>query len=106
VFWAGEAFLLTATVTDTGTSATKAVSVSAEATPALKKMLKPTEPASVLWKELLREADTDVKFIDIPDGSYAFVFTVQYSNGIQKTDVVPIEIRGIVDQYVKVHRVQ
>ncbi|MFC4304586.1 hypothetical protein ACFO1S_14245 [Cohnella boryungensis] len=106
VFWAGEAFLLSATVTDTGTSATKAVSVSAEATPALKKMLKPTEPSSILWKELLREADTDVKFTDIPDGPYAFVFTVQYSNGIQKTDVVPIEVRGIVDQYVKVHRVQ
>ncbi len=106
VFWAGEAFVLSATVTDTGSSATKAVSVMAQATPDLAKGLTESPPGSVRWTALLREADTSIRFVDIPDGSYSFVFTVVYSNGVVKTSVVPIEIRGIVDQYVQVHRVQ
>ncbi|PRX60961.1 hypothetical protein B0G52_12778 [Cohnella sp. SGD-V74] len=106
VFWAGEAFVLSATVTDTGSSATKAVSVTAQATPELLKSLTESPPGSAAWAGLLRQADTSIRFVDIPDGSYSFVFTATYSNGVVKTSVVPIEIRGIVDQFVQVHRVQ
>ncbi|WP_378051350.1 hypothetical protein [Cohnella cellulosilytica] len=106
VFWAGEAFVLSAVVTDTGSSATKAASVTAQATPDLVKSLTESPPGSASWTGLLRKADTSIRFEDIPDGTYSFVFTVVYSNGVVKTSAVPIEIRGIVDQYVKVHRIQ
>ena len=106
VFWAGEAFVLTADATDTGTSETKAIAVSAEATPRLRKTLAPVGSDSARWSGLLREADTDLRFVELPDGEYVFVFTAVYSNGVSKTSAVPIEIRGTVDQYVQVHRVQ
>ncbi|XID95703.1 hypothetical protein ACF3MZ_14785 [Paenibacillaceae bacterium WGS1546] len=106
VFWAGEAFVLSAAVTDTGSSGTKAIAVEAAATAELKKALAEEAPGSLRWTGLLREADTSLKFVELPDGPYTFVFTVRYSNGVVKTSAVPIEIRGIVDQYVQVHRVR
>jgi len=106
VFWAGEAFVLTANVTDTGQSETKAVSVIAQATPELAKGLTESPPGSSVWTGFLREADTSIQFEELPDGTYTFTFTVTYSNGVKKTSVVPIEIRGIVDQFVNVHRLQ
>jgi len=106
VFWAGEAFVLTAQTTDTGDSATKAVAVRAEATPELGKSLTPAGPEAIAWTALLREADIRIRFVDLPGGDYAFVFAVDYSNGVRKTATVPIVIRGMVDQYVQIHRLQ
>ncbi len=105
-FWAGEAFELEATVTDTGSSGTKPVSVNVAATSALKKSLTEAVPGSTLWKGLLREGDTDISFEELPEGSYSFVYTVVYSNGITRTSVVTIQIKGTVDEYVQVHRIQ
>ncbi|XID92393.1 PKD domain-containing protein [Paenibacillaceae bacterium WGS1546] len=106
VFWAGEAFVLTAIATDTGTSGTKAVSVVAEATAELRKPLAMDTPDAVRWTGLLRQADTNIQFVELPEGFYTFVFTVLYSNGVRKTSSFPIEIRGTVDQYVQVHRLR
>ncbi|QJD84070.1 PKD domain-containing protein [Cohnella herbarum] len=106
VFWAGEAFVLEAIVTDTGASGTRAIAVKAAATAELKKSLKPASPISTLWNEILRERDTVLIFEELPNGPYEFEFTVNYSNGVMKSTVVPIEIRNRVDEYVQVHRVQ
>ncbi|TVX98704.1 PKD domain-containing protein [Cohnella terricola] len=106
VFWAGEAFVLSAETTDTGSSETKAVAVEAAATAELKKTLTAQPPGTISWRGLLREADTNIVFVELPDGMYTFVFTVTYSNGVRKTSSVPIEIRGKVDQYMQVHRIQ
>lgn len=107
-FWAGEAFVLEATVTDTGSSATKPVSVEASATsvPALSKSLLAVDVTAILWRALLREGDTSLSFEELPEGVYSFVFTVTYSNGVVKTSTVPIRIQDTVDHYVQVHRIQ
>nr|WP_255807654.1 PKD domain-containing protein [Cohnella mopanensis] len=106
VFWAGEAFVLEATVTDTGTSETHALSVHAMASIELQKSLMETAPRSELWTAMLLQGDTNISFEDLPNGPYVFVFTVNYSNGVTKTSAVPIEIRNTVDEYVQVHRIQ
>jgi hypothetical protein len=105
-FWAGEAFVLEATVTDTGVSLTKPISVRAAATPQLQKNLTATPSQLTLWKGLLREGDTDISFVQLSEGPYAFVFTVTYSNGVTKTVTVTIHIVDTVDDYVQVHRIQ
>ncbi|MFC5405505.1 Athe_2463 domain-containing protein [Cohnella soli] len=105
-FWAGEAFALEASVTDTASSGTKPTSVVAAASPELRKALGITGETSMLWRGLLKEADTNLVFKKLPRGPYSFVFQATYSNGVVKTSVVPIEIRGTVDEYASVHRVQ
>ncbi|WP_373229482.1 PKD domain-containing protein [Cohnella sp.] len=107
-FWAGEAFVLEAVVTDTGASVTKPMSVMAAASsvPALSKSLAAVNEAAAMWTALLREGDTSLSFEDLPQGVYSFVFTVTYSNGITKTSSVPIRIQNTVDNYVRVHRIQ
>ncbi|BBI35013.1 PKD domain-containing protein [Cohnella abietis] len=106
VFWAGEAFVLEATVTDTGNSTTKALSVKAIATTKLQKSLTEASPGSLLWNGILREADTGIIFKDLPEGSYSYIFTVNYSNGATKTFTVIIQIKDTVDHYIQVHRIQ
>nr|WP_147423833.1 hypothetical protein [Cohnella endophytica] len=105
-FWAGEAFVLESTVTDTGSSGTIPLTVKAFASAELKKSLAKSAPGSPLWKGLLREADTHIIFAELPEGAYSFEFTVTYSNGVTKTSVVMIQIKGTTDQYVQVHRIQ
>ncbi len=105
-FWAGEAFRLAAVVTDTGISATKPVSVEAEAAPALRKALARTGPDLVRWEGLLRSEDAGFPLDELPEGPYTFVFTVRYSNGAVKTSTVTIQIKNTVQQYVQVHRIQ
>ncbi|TFE27855.1 Athe_2463 domain-containing protein [Cohnella luojiensis] len=105
-FWAGEAFVLEATVTDTGASGTKPISVKSVATPELQKSLAAANPQAILWKGLLREADASVSFKDLPQGNYSFVFSVTFNNGITKTSIVPIRLQDTVDNYVQVHRLQ
>jgi hypothetical protein len=106
-FWAGEAFVLEATVTDTGISSTKAVSVQAAAVSELGLMANLVEAPlpPPLWKALLREADTNLSFKELPQGDYTFIFIVTYSNGVIKSSTVPIHIQDTVDNYVQVQRI-
>ncbi|WP_181907615.1 PKD domain-containing protein [Cohnella lupini] len=106
VFWAGEAFALEATVTDTGSSDTKPIAVVAAANAGLSKDLTIFSLGFAVWKGLLRQEDTELILSDLPHGPYSFIFTVTYSNGVTKASIVPILIKGTVDEYVQVHRVQ
>lgn len=42
----------------------------------------------------------------LPNGGYSIVFRIRYSNGIVKTEAVPVTIIGSVHEYVGVHRVR
>ncbi|MBW5447389.1 hypothetical protein GE107_15130 [Cohnella sp. CFH 77786] len=105
-FWAGEAFRLEASVTDTGGSATKPISVEAAASPELRMALAAADSALVRWQGLLRSKDAGTPLDQLPEGYYTFVFTVKFTNGAVKTDNVTIRLKGTVDQYVRVHRIQ
>ncbi len=106
-FWAGEAFVLEATATDTEGSDTKAKSVAVRMFGDNFKALTAADPVRrTNWSGLLRSADTNIDFAKLKDGVYAFEFTATYSNGTVKTDTVTIAISGTVDGYVRVHRLQ
>lgn len=106
-FWAGEAFVLDALATDTGTSTTKAVRIVADAGGGLRKALKPTNaPVMSVWTETLGSKDAGFELKDLPEGNYTFVFTVTYSNGVVKTAQATIRIQDTVDDYVGVHRIR
>ena len=106
-FWAGEAFVLEAVATDTGESATKAVEVTADAGGGLRKALSAADaPVFSRWSGTLISQDAGFDLTELPEGEYTFVFRVRYSNGVIKTDPVTITIKGTVDEYVQVHRVQ
>lgn len=103
-FWAGEAFVLEATATDTGASGTKAASVTVRVFGEQSKALGSTDAAKTKWSALLRSADTDIDFNQLTDGNYTFVFTATYTNGTVKTDAVTITIDESVEAYATVHR--
>lgn len=100
VFWAGEAFELQAGTTDTGTSATRAQSVGVIL---LEKGYTTTltgNAGRTFWTgELFRD-----DLANLADGTYTFRFTVSYSNGVIKTDDVPVVISGTWLDYFKFHR--
>ncbi|WP_425353883.1 Athe_2463 domain-containing protein [Cohnella thailandensis] len=104
-FWAGEAFVLDAVTTDTGSSATKPVEVTAAASETLRMSLKPLNPASpVNWTGLLGSEEAGRPLSELEEGLYTFVFTVRYSNGTVKTAAATIRIVDQVGNYVQVHR--
>lgn len=105
-FWAGEAFVLEATTTDTGASGTKAANVTVRMFVEQSKVLASTDSTNTKWSALLRSAETDIDFTRLADGNYTFVFTATYTNGTVKTDAVTITIHDSVDAYVSVHRLQ
>jgi len=105
LFWAGEAFVLEADVTDTQNSGTKAVSVTAEAERGLWLQLAPAAGSAVRWEGLLR-SDDRVKLYELPEGTYTFVFTATYSNGAVKTSAVSVRLQDTVDKFWSVHRVR
>ncbi|QGQ94487.1 hypothetical protein EHS13_05995 [Paenibacillus psychroresistens] len=90
VFWAGEALELFATATDTGTSLTKPLNVSA-------KLVQTGDSVSLTSSDQIHYVGEMVNtdFIhSLEDGLYTMQFQIQWSNGmIQKTDV-PFYIRG------------
>jgi PKD repeat protein len=104
-FWTGEAFELAAKVTDTGESATKAVSVEATAPPSLYKLLSDTGNG-LDWTGLLQSRDAGLPLAELPQGPLTFDFSVTYSNGVVKTTQVTVYLKDTVDHYVQVHRVQ
>ncbi|RUS47688.1 PKD domain-containing protein [Cohnella sp. AR92] len=105
-FWAGEAFVLDAVTTDTGSSSTKPVEVTAAAGETLKHRLAPVNPSlPVNWNGLLGSKEAGFPLSELPEGLYTFVFTVRYSNGTVKTAAVTIRIVDQVGNYVQVHRI-
>ncbi|KNZ70329.1 PKD domain protein [Thermincola ferriacetica] len=101
VFWAGERFVLTAATTDTGSSATKAVSVTATLlNNGITSTLTSTD--RVNWTGDMWQPD----FEQLPDGTYTFRFRVTYSNGVVKTDDAAIIISGSWQDYFRYHRSQ
>ncbi len=102
VFWAGEKFMLEADTTATGT-ATQASRVEVEmddGNKAYKAVLQPASPANDRWRgELWDEA-----FGKLPDGALSFIFTVYYSNGTVKTEIVDIVVGGNARSVAGVHR--
>lgn len=105
-FWAGEAFVLSADVTDTGSSATKPVAVEARAPHNLLKALAAEAAGFVRWQGMLRSSDAGFPLDELPQGPLTFTFTVTYSNGVIKTSLVTITLRNTVESFVQVHRVQ
>ncbi|HZG56145.1 MAG TPA: PKD domain-containing protein, partial [Paenibacillus sp.] len=89
-FWAGEALLLRATVTDTGASATKPTDVTAT--------LLETGTAATLSGDDLIRYDGEMANADfattLADGMYTMRFRVTYTNGRVETYDVPFRIAG------------
>lgn len=105
-FWAGEAFVLSADVTDTGFSTTKPVGVEARAPHNLLKALAAEDVGFIRWQGMLRSSDAGFPLDKLPQGPITFTFSVTYSNGVVKASQVTITIRNTVDSFVQVHRVQ
>ncbi|CAG7646098.1 CARDB domain-containing protein [Paenibacillus allorhizosphaerae] len=91
-FWAGEAFVLAASVTDTGTSATKPVSVTST-------LLTSSETVTLSsnghidFTGRLLNVDHDRL---LKDGAHTFRFVVHWSNGLVQNVDVPIMIKGSI----------
>ncbi|MDQ0896199.1 MULTISPECIES: CARDB domain-containing protein [unclassified Paenibacillus] len=90
VFWAGEAFELSAQVTDTGTSSTKPVSVNAT-------LVQTNDTAAMSSSDLINYTGEmlNTNFdTTLSNGPYTMRFTVNWSNGLVQTTDVPITIAG------------
>lgn len=98
-YWAGERFLLSAETTDTTVSATKAtgvtVSFSFNGASVLLSKTGDNEWQGDMWENT---------FEIIPDGSYKFTFLAKYSNGVDKTTNIQIEIKDSMFNYYPFHR--
>lgn len=106
-FWAGEAFVLEGLATDTGSSATKAMKVIADAGGGLRMTLTAANPpANSQWTGTLGSKEAGFDLTTLPEGDYTFTFTVTYSNGVVKTAQATIHVADTIDDYVKVHRLQ
>ncbi|MBJ6363023.1 hypothetical protein ACFOQM_17510 [Paenibacillus sp. GCM10012307] len=103
-FWAGEGFVLQAVPTATssaGGSLTSAVSIRAESAGIGSTDLT-RQGAS--WKGYLGEREANIRLEELQDGSYTFVFTVTYSNGIKKSATVTIRITNNWSDVIQLHR--
>lgn len=103
-FWAGERFVLRASVTETGTSPVRATSVSVQLLSRnITTMLNPlVSGKSVNWSgEMWRE-----DFDKLAGGEHRFLFTATYSNGTVKTAIVSIDISGTVWDLMRMHRIK
>jgi hypothetical protein len=98
VFWAGEAFVLGATVTNTGSSSTKPTSVVARLVQTGHTSSMNSSNQMNYTGEML---DTMFKRL-LDDGTYIMRFTVTWSNGHIETDDVPFIIRGTIDDVIVV----
>ncbi|MGI2295530.1 Athe_2463 domain-containing protein [Paenibacillus sp. GXUN7292] len=92
VFWAGEAIIVTANLTNTGTSTTKPSTVTARIVQTTdSKTLTETNSTKVTYTgEILNVNHTET----LADGNYTMRFTVAWSNGLTQTYDVPFIIRG------------
>ncbi len=98
-FWAGEEFVLSSNVTDTGTSTTKATRVRVT----LVEEAVTVDLASsnkIIWSGSMWQNDFD----EMPDGTYNFRFTVDWSNGVTKQDTVLVIIKESMWDVALTHR--
>lgn len=89
-FWAGEALVLTADVSDTGASATKPQSVRAE-------LVETGDKAALSSTNQIRYTGTMIETNHartLSDGPYRMRFTVTWTNGHVETDEVPFQVKG------------
>ncbi|MFX3638019.1 MAG: hypothetical protein ACE3L7_05160, partial [Candidatus Pristimantibacillus sp.] len=101
MFWAGEEFLLSAIVTNTGVSATKpdrviATLVEKNVTDDLLSI------DQVNWVGSMWQSDFDL----LKDGNYLFTFKVYWNNGVIKTDDVIIQIKDSIWDVTATHRLE
>ncbi|MCY9665870.1 hypothetical protein M5X11_12985 [Paenibacillus alginolyticus] len=101
-FWAGEQFDLVGIPTDTGTSSTVATSISVVATGIGSTSL--SKVTVLNWTGYIGADNASVGLETLGDGPYNFTFTVAYSNGVQKTTTVTINIAGDWNDYFRFHR--
>ncbi|WP_154665981.1 PKD domain-containing protein [Paenibacillus pinihumi] len=104
VFWAGEGFVLQAVPTaasSSGGSLTAASSIQAEVARIGSANL---SRQSSVWKGYLGEKEASVKLEELKDGSYNFLYTVTYSNGVKKTASVTIRIANSWTEVIQIHR--
>ncbi len=93
MFWAGEAFVLAADVTDTGTSSTKPLAVTATLLATGESVDLTGDSFLVLYEGMLLNTEHPYT---LAQGSQTFRFNVQWSNGLHLTYDVPIRIEGSV----------
>ncbi|WP_176835452.1 MULTISPECIES: CARDB domain-containing protein [unclassified Paenibacillus] len=91
MFWAGEAFLLTAAVTDTGPSSTKPAAVTSELLATGERTELSYEAPTDLYQGMLLNTD---HVRTLPQGTVTFRFTVDWSNGLTLHYEVPVRIVG------------
>lgn len=103
-FWAGEQFDLVGTPTNTGSSATKPTSVSVSSGGIGSTGL--YMESYTRWLGNLGESNSTTKLESLSSGSYDFVFTVTYSNGVQKQTTVRVYVNGNWSEYFKNHRIK
>jgi hypothetical protein len=103
-FWAGEAFVLEAETTDTGTSETKAVSVDTTVFYGKNMALAVQNPQKTQWSATMTGNSIDIELEELPEGWYIFEFTVKYSNDVIKKTSVNIRILGNWEDYYRFHR--
>ncbi|WP_169732319.1 PKD domain-containing protein [Cohnella thermotolerans] len=119
-FWAGEAFVLHADTTDTGTStvATKVeVTADGSAIPywwngkMIKETLSPDNAAKSKWSGKITDHSVTYtgdnnRLENLQNGYLDIEFKVTYSNGVIKTDTVRVYVRNKWTEFYQIHRVQ
>lgn len=99
-FWAGEEFVLSSAVTDTGSSLTKPDKVSVKL---VEKNI--TVNLSSTNEEDWKGSMWQKGFDKLPDGTYNFLFTVYWNNGTTKQDNVVVKIKDSIWDVTVTHRV-
>nr|MBC9204744.1 hypothetical protein [Paenibacillus sp. PL91] len=100
MFWAGEEFVLSANVTDTGSSLVKADKVTVGLVgQGITVDLSNSPFGSIIFKGSMWRKNFD----SLPDGNNNFLFTTYYSNGVEKTTTVKIQIKDSIWDITKTH---
>ncbi|MCR8987708.1 hypothetical protein NW801_22210 [Brevibacillus laterosporus] len=101
VYWAGEKFVLHASVPDTGTSSIKATNVLVTMSHTnLKTNLQPVDKQKSKWLGDLWRSN----FPKLPDGFYKFTFDATWIHGHKERDEYMVEIRGVYTEFFELHR--
>ncbi|MGF7033413.1 hypothetical protein J2T17_004361 [Paenibacillus mucilaginosus] len=102
VFFAGEQFDLVGVTTDTGASSTVAGRVQVDQ---VKLGWTDLEWSSdTIWNGFFNSTNSAVLPERLEDGPYDFVFTVLYTNGVMKQDVVRVYVQGKWTEFFRLHR--
>ena len=119
-FWAGEAFVLKADTTNTGTAtvATKVeVTADGSAIPywwngkVIRETLSPDNAAKTKWNGEITDRSVTYtgdnnRLENLQNGFLDIEFKVTYSNGVVKTDTVRVYVKNKWTEFYQIHRVQ